>query len=54
MSEALLEVSHRGASVAESESGIPEPDEYAEGIAHPAPAAEASEFFERMATRPSP
>jgi predicted phosphodiesterase len=36
------------------ESGIPEPDEYAEGIAHPAPAAEASEFFERMATRPSP
>jgi predicted phosphodiesterase len=36
------------------ESGIPEPDEYADGIARPAPAAEASEFFERMATRAMP
>jgi predicted phosphodiesterase len=35
------------------ESGIPEAVEFAEGIAHPPPAAEANEFFERMATRPA-
>lgn len=34
------------------ESGIPEAEEFAEGLAHPPPAAEANEFFERMATRP--
>jgi predicted phosphodiesterase len=34
------------------ESGIPDAEEYAEGLAHPPPAAEANEFFERMATRP--
>jgi predicted phosphodiesterase len=33
-------------------SGIPGAAEYSEGIAHPPGAAEASEFFERMATRP--
>jgi predicted phosphodiesterase len=33
------------------ESGIPDAEEYAEGLAHPPPAAEANEFFERMATR---
>jgi len=33
------------------ESGIPEAEEYAEGIARPPGAAEASEFFERMATQ---
>jgi predicted phosphodiesterase len=36
------------------ESGIPEAEEYAEGIARPAPAADASEFFERMATHSPP
>ena len=36
------------------ESGIPEAEEYAEGIARPPGAAEASEFFERMATRACP
>jgi predicted phosphodiesterase len=35
------------------ESGIPDAEEYAEGLAHPPPAAEANEFFERMATRPA-
>jgi predicted phosphodiesterase len=35
------------------ESGIPDPEEFAEGLAHPPPAAEANEFFERMATRPA-
>jgi predicted phosphodiesterase len=34
------------------ESALPEAQEYAEGLAHPPSAAEASEFFERMATRP--
>jgi predicted phosphodiesterase len=34
------------------ESGIPDAEEYAEGLAHPPPASEANEFFERMATRP--
>lgn len=34
------------------ESGIPDPEEYAEGLAHPPGADEANEFFERMATRP--
>ena len=33
------------------ESGIPDAEEFAEGLAHPPPAAEANEFFERMATR---
>jgi len=28
-------------------------EEFAEGLAHPPPAAEANEFFERMATRPA-
>jgi predicted phosphodiesterase len=35
------------------ESGIPDAEEFAEGLAHPPPAAEANEFFERMATRPA-
>jgi predicted phosphodiesterase len=35
------------------ETGIPDAEEYAEGLAHPPPAAEANEFFERMATRPA-
>jgi predicted phosphodiesterase len=35
------------------ESGIPEAVEFAEGIARPPGAAEAGEFFERMATRPA-
>jgi predicted phosphodiesterase len=35
------------------ESGIPEAEEFAEGIARPPSSAEASEFFERMATRPA-
>jgi predicted phosphodiesterase len=35
------------------ETGMPEAAEYAEGIARPPGAAEASEFFERMATRPA-
>jgi predicted phosphodiesterase len=35
------------------ESGIPDAVEFAEGIARPPSAAEASEFFERMATRPA-
>ena len=34
-------------------SGIPEAADYADGIAQPAGAAEANEFFERMATRPA-
>jgi predicted phosphodiesterase len=34
------------------ESGIPDAEEFAEGLAHPPPASEANEFFERMATRP--
>jgi predicted phosphodiesterase len=33
------------------ESGIPEAGEFADGLARPPGAAEASEFFERMATR---
>jgi predicted phosphodiesterase len=33
-------------------SGIPDPGEFADGLASPPGAAEASEFFERMATRP--
>jgi diadenosine tetraphosphatase ApaH/serine/threonine PP2A family protein phosphatase len=35
------------------ESGFPDAEEFAEGLAHPPPAAEANEFFERMATRPA-
>ncbi|MDX6628830.1 MAG: hypothetical protein QOH00_1076 [Gaiellales bacterium] len=35
------------------ESGIPEAGEFADGLAHPPGADEASEFFERMATRPT-
>ncbi|MDP9258083.1 MAG: metallophosphatase family protein [Actinomycetota bacterium] len=35
------------------ESGIPDAEEFAEGLAHPPPASEANEFFERMATRPA-
>jgi predicted phosphodiesterase len=35
------------------ESGIPEPEEFAEGLARPPGPAEASEFFERMAARPA-
>jgi predicted phosphodiesterase len=35
------------------QSGIPDAEEFAEGLAHPPPAAEANEFFERMATRPA-
>jgi predicted phosphodiesterase len=34
-------------------SGIPDPEEFAEGLARPPGAAEANEFFERMATRPA-
>jgi predicted phosphodiesterase len=33
------------------DSGIPDAEEFAEGLAHPPGAAEANEFFERMATR---
>jgi predicted phosphodiesterase len=33
-------------------SGIPDPGEFADGLARPPGAAEANEFFERMATRP--
>ena len=33
-------------------SGIPDPDEFADGLVRPPGAAEANEFFERMATRP--
>jgi predicted phosphodiesterase len=33
-------------------SGIPDPEEFADGLARPPGAAEANEFFERMATRP--
>jgi predicted phosphodiesterase len=33
------------------ESGIPDADEFAEGLVRPPGAAEANEFFERMATR---
>jgi len=35
-------------------SGIPEAADLAEGLEHPPGAAEANEFFERMATRPPP
>jgi predicted phosphodiesterase len=34
-------------------SGIPDPEEFADGLARPPGAAEANEFFERMATRPA-
>ena len=33
-------------------TGVPDPDEFADGLARPPGAAEANEFFERMATAP--
>ena len=44
-------LTQRGWELLCRESGIPEAEEYAEGIARPPGAAEASEFFERMATQ---
>jgi hypothetical protein len=44
-------VDARPAAARVRESGIPDADEFAEGLVRPPGAAEANEFFERMATR---